>query len=280
MESFRGKRTIVTGGGSGIGRALALALAAEGADVVVTDIVQERIDEVVAELQKQGARAGGYRVDHADLEATRAFSERYAAEWGPVDVLCCNAGIGHGARIETTSLEEWERVLGVNLWGVIYMIHLFVPGMVDRRQGAILITASGAGLAPLPGMAPYNVTKAAMVSLAETLRMELAAHNIGVSALCPGVINTNIVRDGDIHFDDAGEKGTKGEIVKFYATRGTDPAIVARDALRALKRDIGIMPTPAHVWPLYLLHRIAPGLYQRIGGAQWRKGKSFILRVQ
>lgn len=278
METFRDKTAVVTGAGSGIGKELALALAGEGAHVVITDIVKERIDEVLPQLQGKGVRAGGYRVDHSDLEETRAFADRFFKEWGHADILCCNAGVGHGARIEETSLEEWNWVLGVNLWGVIYMVHFFVPRMIERRQGSILITASQAGLAPAPGMAPYNVTKGALVSLAETLRMELVSHNIGVSALCPGIINTNIIRDGKIHFSE--ENSVQSNIAQFYATKGTDPAVVAKDGLRALKRDIGIMPTPFHAWPLYLLHRISPSLFQRLGKSQWKKGKAFIIPVQ
>ena len=280
MKSFRGKTAIVTGGGSGIGKELALALAGEGANVVITDILEERIDEVKGLLESKGIKADGYRVDHASLDESKAFAEQYTKDWGPVDVLCCNAGVGHGARLEDTTLEEWQWVLGVNLWGVIYMIQLLVPSMIERRQGSVLITASGAGITPMPGMAPYNVTKAAMVSLAETLRMELVSHNIGVTALCPGVINTNIVRDGEIRFAGGEQaEAVKSKIVNIYATKGTDPAVVARDGLWALKRDVGIMPTPLNVWPLYLLHRISPPLYHWLGRRLWKKGRAFFLPI-
>jgi short-subunit dehydrogenase len=160
------------------------------------------------------------------------------------------------------------------------MIHLLVPGMIERRQGAILITASGAGIMPMPGMSPYNVTKAAMVSLAETLRMELVTHNIGVTALCPGVINTNIVRDGKIRFGEADQQDSlKSRIVNIYATKGTHPAVVAKAGVWALKRDVGIMPTPTNVWILYLLHRISPPLYHWLGRRLWKKGRAFFLPV-
>jgi short-subunit dehydrogenase len=151
--------------------------------------------------------------------------------------------------------------------------------MIERRQGSVLITASAAGIMPLPAMAPYNVTKAAMVSLAETLRMELVTHNIGVTALCPGVINTSIVRNGKIRFSEGHEESIKSNLVNFYATKGTDPAVVARDGLWALKRDVGIMPTPLNVWPLYLLHRISPPLYQWLGKYLWKRGRAFFLPV-
>lgn len=145
-------------------------------------------------------------------------------------------------------------------------------------EGAnVVITASAPGITLSPAMAAYNVTKAGMVGLGETLRMELAVHNIGVSVLCPGIIKTNIVRDGKIHFE--GNDGVGSRVTELYATKGTDPSIVPEDRIRALKRDIGIMPTPLHACPLYILKRISPSLYQRIGRAQWKKGKAFVMPV-
>jgi NAD(P)-dependent dehydrogenase (short-subunit alcohol dehydrogenase family) len=111
-----------------------------------------------------------------------------------------------------------------------------------------------------------------MVGLAESLRVELHMHNIKVSALCPGIINTNIVRDGRIDIRDQAGQHAQSKVAKFYATRGADPAVVARDGLRGLSRDIGIVPTPLHTWPLYLLHRISPRLYHALARFLWKKG--------
>ena len=151
MESFQGKTAIVTGAGSGIGRALALALAGKGVGaVIITDIVQERIDTVVEELKTRGVQAEGYRVDHSKVDDVKAFADSFFAKWDHVDILCQNAGVGIGGRFLETSLEEFEWVIGINLWGPIFMMNLFVPKMAERGQGSVLITASDAGLAPLP----------------------------------------------------------------------------------------------------------------------------------
>ena len=272
MKTFRGKTAVVTGGGSGIGRALALELAQAGARVLITDCVPERVDRVVSELRARGADAAGWRVDHARRDETAAFAAQAWEEGGGVDILCLNAGVGHGARVEDTAVEDWEWLIGVNLWGTVYMVHEFVPRMIRRRQGWILITASGLGLIPAPGMAPYVTSKYAMVGLGESLRTELAAHNIKVSVLCPGIIKTNIVEDGRIHMSDRAGGSAKPKVAGFYATRGADPAVAARDGLRALARDIGIMPTPLHTWPMYLLHRVSPGLYHGLARLIWKKG--------
>jgi len=272
MKRFSGKTAIVTGGGSGIGLALARQLADAGARVLVTDRVGERVDAAVAALRGRGAQAHGWCVDHADRQAVDAFAGQVLEEHGPVEILCLNAGVGHGARIEEIRVEDWEWVLGVNLWGAIYMLPHFVPPMVERKQGWILITASGLGIMPAPGMAPYTTSKYAMVGLAESMRTELHEHNITVSALCPGIINTNIVRDGRIDIRDETGARTQPKAVNFYATRGADPAVVARDGLRALAKDIGIMPTPFHSRPMYMLHRLSPGLYHGLARYVWRKG--------
>jgi len=271
MRVFAGKTAVVTGGGSGIGRALALELAAAGADVVITDRVQERLDAVVAEIRARGVRAGGYRVDHAHREEVHAFAQSFFSDWRKVDVLCSNAGVGHGGRIEEIPLEDWDWVLGVNLWGAVYLLHDFVPRMIERRHGWILITASGLGLIPAPGMSPYVISKYAMVGLAESLRAELAEHHITVSALCPGVINTSIVQDGRINLQNERGQSSKPKVVNYYRSRGADPAKVARDGLRGLARDMAIIPTPLHVWPLYLVHRLSPALYGWIARIIWKK---------
>ena len=155
--------------------------------------------------------------------------------------------------------------MGVNLWGAIYMVHLFVPSMIKRKSGRILITASGAGLIGLPGMAPYTTSKFAMVGLAESLRGELYKHNIRVSALCPGIIKTNIIKDGKVLFTDKNGDTVQSSVKKFYDTFGTDPAVVASQGLSALRWDTGIKVSPAfQMWPVYLLKRLSPTLYQAI----------------
>jgi short-subunit dehydrogenase len=127
-------------------------------------------------------------------------------------------------------------------------------------------------------MSAYNLTKAAMVSLGETLNMELAPYDIGVTALCPGIIDTAIVSAGKIHFGDAQTSRTAQDaIVRFYRERGVSPDVVARDALAALRRNTAIKPTPLHVWPLYLLHRVSTRLYHRLVAGRWKKGRVMVL---
>ncbi len=265
MNMFKGKNVIVTGAGSGIGRELALQLAGKGANVFVTDIIQERIDQVVGEIKTKGVNAAGFRVDHTKADEVEKFAGDYFFRWKHVDILCSNAGIGVGSNFRELTLKDWEWVMGINLWGGIYMLHYFVPKMIERRSGSILITASGAGLIGLPGMAPYCTSKFAMVGLAESLRGELYKYNIKVSALCPGVINTNIIKDGKIMFADPSGKTKQTVVEKFYSTFGVSPAMVARQGISALRRDTGIKVSPGfQMWPVYFLKRLSPSIYQGI----------------
>ncbi|MEW6553738.1 MAG: SDR family NAD(P)-dependent oxidoreductase [Actinomycetota bacterium] len=273
MGFFQGKTAIVTGAGSGIGRALALALADAGCRVVITDIVQERIDAVLEELKARGADCGGYRVDHSRREEVASFAGAFFSAWDHVDILCSNAGVGHGGRFEETPLEDWDWVLGVNLFGAIYMLHSFVPRMIERGQGSILLTASDAGLYSIPCMSPYNTSKHAVFGLGETLRMELITHNIKVSVLCPGFIDTRIISDGRIYLYNSSGKSSKEEIVAFYKKQGVDPSIVAAAALRGLEKDKGIiLAPPSHSLPQFILFRISPSLYYRLFRFLWKKG--------
>jgi len=273
MSFYEGKTAIVTGAGSGIGRALALALADAGCKVAITDIVQERIDEVVEELKGRGTEAGGYRVDHTRLEEVQGFADRFFAQWDHVDILCSNAGVGQGGWYEETPLEDWEWVMSINLWGAVYMLHCFTPRMIAREQGSILLTASDAGLVAMPGMTAYNASKYAVVAIGETLRIELSVHNIKVSLLCPGDIDTNIIRDGRVHLYDKSGRSARPEIEKYYETKGVPPSIVAEAALKGLERDRAIILVPwIHHGPLVVLRRISPQLYHTVLRFALKKG--------
>lgn len=266
MGFYSGKTAIVTGGGSGIGRALARELADEGCKaVIITDIVQERLDEVGTELEAKGAKVGTYKVDHSDYESVAAFAEKFFTDWGRVDVLCSNAGVGWGGRFLEASLEEIRWIVNINLMGCVYMLHLFLPKMVERHEGSVLITASDAGLAPLPFMSPYNMTKSGVEALGETIRIELSEENVNVTCLCPGDIKTNVIKDGKLHLNDRTGRSAKPEIEKYYEEKGTDPSVVAKAALKGIERNKPIVIVPwAHHGYMWDLHRLSPWLYHKL----------------
>ena len=256
-EQSNDRVAIVTGGGSGIGRALALELAAGGARIAVTDVDQARLDAVVRELQAKGARVRGDRVDHTNLAEVSAYRDALLAEWGHVDILCANVGVGYTSALADMSVADWERVMALNFWSAVYMIQLFAPSMIARRRGKILLTASLAGLVGLPTASAYCASKFALVGLGESLRTELGRHRIGVTVLCPGMVRTNFSKDGRFSFGDLPIAGAS--LDRLWQRVGEDPAAVARTALRALARGDGVVPSS-------LPFVTVPWLAKRFGG--------------
>jgi len=193
MESFRDRVAVVTGGGSGIGRALARAFAREGAHVVVADVDEAGMAATCAEVGAHGREPLAVRTDVSDLAAVEALAERAFARFGAVHVLCNNAGVVVHGGLETATQRDWQWVVGVNLGGVIHGLLAFLPRMIAQRQGGHIVnTASMAGLIASQGLGVYNTTKYAVVGLSETLAKDLRPYAIGVSVLCPMGVATRI----------------------------------------------------------------------------------------
>ncbi|MEM7286343.1 MAG: SDR family NAD(P)-dependent oxidoreductase [Actinomycetota bacterium] len=190
-----GKTAVITGGASGMGRAFADRFGAAGCKVVVADIEEPAIETAIAELESAGVEAMGVRTDVADGDSMDALGDAVTERFGATHVVCLNAGVGAGGPMGEVTAADWEWVLGVNLWGVIHGIRVFLPALEAQDQGHIVITASVAGILSYPQMGPYNASKHAVLSMAETMHHELQAKGsaVGVTALCPGLVNTNIL---------------------------------------------------------------------------------------
>ncbi|HJU87043.1 MAG TPA: SDR family NAD(P)-dependent oxidoreductase [Gemmatimonadota bacterium] len=193
MDSLRDRVAVVTGGGSGIGRALVDVFAREGARLVVADVDEASAIEAADAVRKRGGTALAVRTDVTDLAQVEALADRAFGELGAVDVLCNNAGVALWGALEAATHRDWQWVLGVNLWGVIHGIEAFLPRMIaSGRRGHVVNTASMAGLVATRGLGVYNTSKYAVVGLSETLAKDLAPHGIGVSVLCPLGVATRI----------------------------------------------------------------------------------------
>jgi NAD(P)-dependent dehydrogenase (short-subunit alcohol dehydrogenase family) len=193
LTSLKDRIAVVTGGASGIGRALALLFAREGAHVVVADLDEAGMAETVAGVIQAGRRGLAVKTDVSRLADVQALADRAFAELGAVHVVCNNAGVALWGGLESVSHQDWEWAMGVNLWGVIHGVEAFVPRMVAQKQpGHVVNTASMAGLIASQGLGVYNTTKYAVVGLSETLQKDLRGHDIGVSVLCPMGVNTRI----------------------------------------------------------------------------------------
>ena len=217
MKNLDGKVAVVTGGASGIGRAVATRFAEAGMRVVLADIQEDALDRTASELAAAGHQVIGVRTDVSVGESVEALAATVMAEFGAVHVLHNNAGVGVGGYLWTHTQRDWEWVLGVNLWGVIHGVRVFVPLMISQGEPAHIVnTASMAGLISVPGLGAYNVSKHGVVTLSETLERDLriAGVPIGVSVLCPGLVMTNIFeshrnRPGDIS-DEGQDPGLLG----------------------------------------------------------------------
>lgn len=253
---------VVTGAGSGIGKAFALEIARRGGKVVCSDINMGTAETTVAEIQAAGGKALALQCDVSELAAV----ERLAAEaeqWlqGPVDLVVNNAGVGIGGKpIGEIAIEDWQWTVGVNLWGVVHGCHVFAPKLRAQGKGGIINVCSTASFAAAPLMGPYNLTKAAVLALSETLAAEMAGTGIAVTALCPTFVKTNITRDGRI-----------AESASRFAQRlmditGVSADSVARKTLDAADRGQLYVLPQLDARLVWRMKRLAPVSYNRGSG--------------
>ena len=236
MDHLNGQVAVVTGGGSGIGRALCAVFAREGAHVVVADLDEAGMAETVAGVTQTGRRGLAVKTDVSRLADVQALADRAFREMGAVHVVCNNAGVALWGGLESVSHQDWEWAMGVNLWGVIHGVEAFVPRMVAQKQpGHVVNTASMAGLIASQGLGVYNTTKYAVVGLSETLQKDLRGYDIGVSVLCPMGVHTRIRqsernRPAALRNPAAAREGAAVELIGRYLP----PEHVAERVLRAI----------------------------------------------
>lgn len=254
MKTFQDATAVVTGAGSGIGRAIALHLSREGA---VVHCVDRNLANVLTVAGECGTGIA-HQVDVTDVDAVQALADRIFAA-GPVDVLVNNAGIAHSGTILDSEVNDWRRLLDVNVMGVVHGLHAFLPRMLAQKTPAHIVnTASGAGLFASPGIGPYCASKHAIVGLSQVLAAELHGTPIAVTILCPGIVNTPIIQTAA--FRGAAE-GRREKTIDFYARRAATPESVASDLIRDMKRDkLFCLSRKLEVGLGWWLHRLSPQL--------------------
>ncbi|MFD8735863.1 SDR family oxidoreductase [Streptomyces sp. NPDC059618] len=272
-DRFAGQLVLVTGAGSGIGRATALAFAAAGARVVAVDRDAGAAARTAERCLPTGSPAAwAETADVGDEQAMEKLAARVAAEYGVVDVLVNNAGIGLSGSFLDTTPDDWRKVLDVNLWGVIHGCRLFGKQMAERGQGGHIVNiASAAAYQPSKALPAYSTSKAAVLMLSECLRAELAGRDIGVSAICPGFVNTNITSTARFTgVDAAEEKRRQKRSARLYGLRNYPPEKVADAILRAVVRDEAVVPVTPEARGARLLQRFAPGALRAIARVEPR----------
>jgi len=265
-----GSVAVVTGAASGIGRATALECARRGADVGLCDVDEAGLEATAQEIRGLGRRAVARVADVSRADAVEAFAAAVQGDLGTPQLLVNNAGIGVGGPFLDVPLAEFERVVGINLMGVVHGCKAFLPGMVEAgRGGHVVNVASMAGYCAGPHMTSYHATKFGVVGFSESLRLELAEHGIGVTAICPGVIDTNIPRA--TRFYGAGwDESQRDRVVRAFQRRGYGPDKVARKILLAVRRGRTVAPVSPEAWAGYWLKRLAPWAVSAFGRLQLR----------
>jgi NAD(P)-dependent dehydrogenase (short-subunit alcohol dehydrogenase family) len=265
VTTLDGKTALVTGAASGIGRASALAFARRGADLVICDIDEAGLAETAETIRGLGRAVQAERVDVADAAAMEAFAASVHARLEAVDLLMNNAGVAIGGDFLDTSLSDWDWIVGINLKGVVYGCHFFVPRMVQRKRGGHVVNvSSAAGYTPTSALAAYNATKYAVLGLSEALWDELRPHGIGVTAVCPGIIDTPITRSARL-VGAMDKPAMRQEMVTRYQRRGYGPDRVAENVLKAIQRNRLVAPISPEAWGLYYLKRFFPWALRWLG---------------
>lgn len=252
-----GRMVLVTGAASGIGRCLSLDLAKEGAKVILVDICGEELGNVAKEIEGLGGEAHTFCVDLTSWEEVQRLAQTIHSRWGAVDVLVNCAGIAHMSHVVDTPLEDWECLLGVNLWGIIHMVKAFVPEMREKGRGQIVNFSSGQAFFAVPTWGPYACTKYAVDGYSEALRYELHWDGIGVTSVFPGVVRTPFYASI-----------TGGPLVrigfKLLLAIAAKPEAISRMVVRAIKKNKKYV-IPPEMWPVYLLKRLIPWPFELAG---------------
>jgi len=265
VRTLAGKVGLVTGAGGGIGRETALALARRGADLALCDVDAEGLARTEADVRALGRDVVARRTDVARADEMSAFADAVHARFPAVDVLVNNAGVGLGGTVADTSLADWEWVVGINLFGVIHGCRAFVPRMVERgRGGHVVNVASAAAFLATPLLAAYSTTKYAVFGFSEALREELRPHGIGVTTVCPGIINTAITRTSRVRGLGA-LPGAREALVADYERRNYGPERVAAAILWGIQRNRAVLPVAPEAWFMYWTKRFAPNVAAWIG---------------
>jgi NAD(P)-dependent dehydrogenase (short-subunit alcohol dehydrogenase family) len=257
---------VITGGGSGIGRATALEFAEHGAEVIVTDIDQHAAERTAQLASTRGPRASAYRLDVSDRGAMEKFGTVLRENHGIPDIVINNAGIAVAGPFLDTTVADWERIIDVNLWGVIHGCRVLGGLMVEGGAGGTIVNiASAAAYLPTKSLPAYATTKAAVLALSQCLRAELAPAGVGVVAICPGFVHTNIANSARfVGFDAAEEQAARQRATALYRRRNFTPRQAAREILRAVERDTAIAPITVEAKAGLLASRLTPGLLRAL----------------
>ncbi len=256
MKDLKGRVVMVTGASSGIGKATALAFAEEGCDLVICARRKVELDQVADQIRARGRQALAVPTDVGKEEDVKALAEKSFAEFGKVDIAFSNAGISLNAQTHLLEKADWDKVMNANFYGAVHVVRYFVRPMVERREGHLIVNSSGFGLTGAPYNTLYSTSKYALVGMTECLRAEVAQHNVGVTTLCGGVVNTDIFANAELRgFDEKARDA-------FNAFKGMPPEKFAQIVVKAVKKNKGFLITDAMTKYSFMVKRFYPALFE------------------
>jgi len=245
---------VITGGASGLGRALALHLAGEGWNIAICDLNQQAGEETLERIRQRGGEGRVVEMDVTDLAKWQSLYDSLRADWQHLDLLVNNAGVAGAGEVGQYTIDDWHWIMNVNLWAGIYGCHVMVDWLKENPRGSHIInTASAASFGSLPTMAAYNVTKSGMVALSETLYAELKNSGVGVTVLCPGFFPTNLLKEGRFIREEQRDMGQKG-----FDKSPINADDVAAAAIRAMRKKKLYVVMPAEARRFWYIKRFMP----------------------
>ncbi|MHB8894542.1 MAG: SDR family NAD(P)-dependent oxidoreductase [Candidatus Geothermincolia bacterium] len=267
LERLDRKTAVITGAGSGLGRALSLDLARQGWKLGLVDIELPAAEQTLELVRQEGGSGEAVHCDIRDAGQVKAMADHFFSEWGGVSLLFNNAGIAVAGCVGDAEIAEWQRIVDVNLLGTVNGCHAFIPLMKAQGGGHIVNIASSAGIVNLPEMAPYNMTKAGVISLSETLRCELATERICVTVACPTFFNTDLLKSMSCTHEFQSEFAQSA----FVNSRAT-PDDIARSIIKgARKGKLYVLPQFSAKWTC-LAKRLSPSLWCSLVSFGYRVG--------
>jgi len=266
-KKYPNKRVVITGSGSGLGRTLSMKFAKLGWKVLISDLFLERATETEKMVNEAGGHGISAQCDVAKWEDVLNLAQIAEKEWGGADIIINNAGVPSVGIMEDIPLDDWRWIIDINLMGVIYGCKAFLPMFKRQGSGHIVNTASAAGFVSLAEMGPYNVTKAGVISLSETLRMELAGTKIGVTVVCPTFFKSNLMDQA--RYTDEKQLARAQGFFKF--SLGTANS-VSRHIMRSIKRNRLYVVTQIDAKLYWKMKRYIPYIYFKLMGFVYSSG--------
>ena len=260
MIIIKGKKCLITGAASGIGKATAILFAKEGAQLFLTDIHQDTLEETVSEIETQGGIVSKYKAfDIRDFQEVKAFSDEIHQDYGAMDIIMNIAGIAIWGAVDKMKHEEWKKVIDVNLMGPIHVIESFVPEMIKQRNGHIVNVSSAAGLFPLPWHGAYSASKYGLRGLSDVLRYDLKKYHIRTHLVCPGAVDTGLVKTIQISgLEISPEKFQK--LKNQFAKYAVSPEQAAQAILKGIQDNDYLIFTSSDIrWGLWGSRLFSPG---------------------